>query len=291
MSLELCILASGSSGNSTLVRAPGGVMLIDAGLGPRVTQQRMKGTGVKLEEVSAICLTHLDSDHFRFSWLRVAVQRQIRVYCSNQHAEELRTRAQNVFADEPEAPVERFCELVMGFGRKAFEPMPGVAIRPVAFDHDATGSQGFLIECQGSRLGYATDLGRVPEHLIERFEDLDILALESNYDPGMQLASARPWFLKQRIMGGAGHLSNEQAFEAIRKILIRAEEQRRRLPNHIVLLHRSRQCNCPDVMRKLFAQDSRIAQRLTLAEQYQRSEWLRPAQGKAHIGEQLTLAF
>jgi phosphoribosyl 1,2-cyclic phosphodiesterase len=291
MSLELCILASGSSGNCTLLRAPTGIMLIDAGLGPRITQQRMKGTGVKLEDVRAICLTHLDSDHFRLSWLRFVVQRNVRIFCNKRHADELRARARNIFADEPDAPVEEFCNLVTPFGRKPFSPIEAVAIRPVAFDHDTAGSQGFLIECHGTRVGYATDLGKVPDHLIEGFENLDILALESNYDPGMQLASARPWFLKQRIMGGSGHLSNEQAFEAIKRILIRAEQQHRRLPNHIVLLHRSRQCNCPNVMRKLFTQDPRIAQRLTLAEQYRRSDWLRPAQGKAHIGEQLTLTF
>jgi phosphoribosyl 1,2-cyclic phosphodiesterase len=291
MSLELCILASGSSGNSTLLRTPAGVMLIDAGLGPRITQQRMKGTGVKLEDIAAICLTHLDSDHFRLSWLRVAAANQIRIHCSRRHAEELRNRARNLYADEPDAPVEAFCDLVTGFAKKPFEPLTGVKIQPVTFEHDAEGSHGFIIECHRTRIGYATDLGRVPDHLIEGFNDLDILALESNYDPGMQLASARPWFLKQRIMGGSGHLSNEQAFDAIRKILLRAEAQQRRLPNHIVLLHRSRQCNCPNVMRKLFAQDPRIAQRLTLAEQYRRSDWLRPAQGKLHIGEQMTLTF
>jgi hypothetical protein len=131
----------------------------------------------------------------------------------------------------------------------------------------------------------------VPEHLIDGFAELDILALESNYDPGMQLASARPWFLKRRIMGGRGHLSNEQALEAIRRIFEKADRRRGKLPAHVVLLHRSRQCNCPRLVRKLFARDPRIAQRLTLAEQYSRSQWLRPLEGKAHVGEQLMLAW
>ena len=65
MSLEVCVLASGSSGNCTVVRSPAGVLLIDAGIGPRITARRMNGTGVHLRDVRAICVTHLDSDHFR----------------------------------------------------------------------------------------------------------------------------------------------------------------------------------------------------------------------------------
>ncbi|HEX8524263.1 MAG TPA: MBL fold metallo-hydrolase [Tepidisphaeraceae bacterium] len=291
MSLEICILASGSSGNCTLLRTRTGLMLIDAGLGPRMTQQRMKGTGCSLDDLAAICLTHLDADHFRPSWLRFAVQRKVRVYCSNRCVDELIQRVRDAFADDLDAPVEAFCDLVSGFATNPFSPLPDLSIRPVAFAHDAAGSHGFVIECNSSRIGYATDLGKVPDHLINCFQDLDILAMESNYDPGMQLASARPWFLKQRIMGGAGHLSNEQAFQAIQRIIEKAEQQQKRLPSHIVLLHRSRHCNCPIVMRKLFGRDPRIAQRLTFAEQYKRSDWLRPAQGKPHIGEQLSLSF
>jgi hypothetical protein len=105
----------------------------------------------------------------------------------------------------------------------------------------------------------------------------------------MQVNSARPWFLKQRIMGGAGHLSNEQAFNAVRAILDRAQRVRGCLPSHIVLLHRSRQCNCPKVVRHLFHQDPRVAERLTLSDQYRRTDWLRPVSAKPRSGEQLTL--
>ena len=49
MSVEVCILASGSGGNCTVVRSPGGTLLIDAGLGPRNTAKRMNGTGAWLK--------------------------------------------------------------------------------------------------------------------------------------------------------------------------------------------------------------------------------------------------
>ena len=120
-----------------------------------------------------------------------------------------------------------------------------------------------------------------------RFSDLDSIALESNYDRQMQFDSARPWFLKRRIMGGHGHLSNLQALAAIRKLLDRS----RRLPDHIVLLHRSQECNCPHLVRQIFSADPRIASRLTLAEQHERSPWLGRVNRPILAGEQLKFAF
>jgi phosphoribosyl 1,2-cyclic phosphodiesterase len=163
--------------------------------------------------------------------------------------------------------------------------------RAVSLAHDREGSHGFVFEGFGCRIGYATDLGRVPVTLVDHFKRLDVLCVESNYDPQMQLSSARPWFLKNRIMGGAGHLSNEQAYDLVRKILDRAERASARLPTHIVLLHRSRECNCPRLMRKLFERDARIKPRLTLAEQYEPSGWLRVRPGQPLAGEQLALAW
>jgi glyoxylase-like metal-dependent hydrolase (beta-lactamase superfamily II) len=69
MSLELCILASGSSGNASLLRTPAGCLLIDAGIGPRTLNKRLDGTGCTLADVRGIVLTHLDRDHFSFGWI------------------------------------------------------------------------------------------------------------------------------------------------------------------------------------------------------------------------------
>jgi hypothetical protein len=133
----------------------------------------------------------------------------------------------------------------------------------------------------------------VPEALFAEFCDLDVLALESNYDHRMQVESPRPWFLKRRIMGGWGHLSNQQAFDAVRMIFNRCEAVGARLPAHLVLLHRSRECNCPELLRKLFSRDARVAPRLVLAEQYERTPWLgaRPRGFDAVTGQQLQLAW
>jgi phosphoribosyl 1,2-cyclic phosphodiesterase len=280
MSLELCILASGSSGNCTVLRTPAGVVLIDAGIGPRTTAKRMAGTGVNLNDVRAICLTHLDHDHFSPNWFRTIHKLGIRLFCHESRRDELAVEARFTRTDVP----------IDSFDGKAFQPARGVRFHPIRLAHDEMGSHGFVIEGFGCRVGWATDLGQVPPTLIDRFCGVDVLAIESNYDPEMQLRSSRPWFLKQRIMGGKGHLSNEQAFSAIRMILDRCKSHARRLPQHIVLLHRSRECNCPDLVRALFQRDARISRRLVLSDQFEPTGWLSIDQTrKPLVGEQLTL--
>src|SRR5436190_19697616 len=79
MSLELCILASGSSGSCSILRTPNGAALIDAGIGLRTFAKRADGAGLSLHDVRAICLTHLHSDHSSFRWLRTITARQLRV--------------------------------------------------------------------------------------------------------------------------------------------------------------------------------------------------------------------
>ena len=289
MAVELCVLASGSAGNCSVLRTPAGVMLVDAGIGPRVAATRLAGTGVSVADVSAICLTHLDRDHFSGNWVKTIVRRGVRVFC---HARRVGDLMRYTFGANPDtAEAREFAALVTGFDDQPFEPLPGLSFQAVHLAHDREGSHGFLIEGFGRRLGWATDLGHVPPHLLEMFCGLDVLAIESNYDPRMQHESPRPWFLKQRITGGRGHLSNQQAFEAVRQVLDRCERRGLALPEHVVLLHRSRECNCPRLLRSLFARDVRIAPRLTLAEQYERTEWIRPRDANPLAGEQLRLAW
>ena len=256
MSLELCILGSGSSGNCAVVRTPAGVMLIDAGVGPRTVAKRLTGTGVGVSAVRAICLTHLDRDHFTPTWVSTIALRGIRLFCHSHKVNDLLRATMNLESATANRYRRLFKSMIRPFGTsKPFAPMHGLSVHAIKLAHDADGSHGFILDGFNSRVGYATDLGHVPAGLIERFENVDVLALESNYDPQMQRDSSRP------------------------------------LPQHIVLLHRSRECNCPHVVKRLFTQDARVAERLTLADQFARSEWLRPVTVKPAVGEQLSLQW
>lgn len=284
MSLELSVLASGSTGNCSLVRTPNGLMLIDAGIGPRAAAKRMTGLGVSTADIKAICLTHLDIDHFTPTWISQIIASHITVYCPEDQTAELHSHARRIKKLDDLRPH------IQAFNGDAFEPLPGVTCFTMRVAHDKQGSHAYRIDCGTDRLAYVTDLGHAPEPLINFFMGTTILAVESNYDPNMQLSSARPQRLKHRIMGGAGHLSNEQAFNLVQAVFNAAGRgAASNLPSHVVLLHRSRQCNCPEIITRVFAADDRIRMRLTLSHPFERTDWLRPMRRAALPGEQLRL--
>ena len=94
--------------------------------------------------------------------------------------------------------------------------------------------------------GYATDLGTWQSSLAEALANVDILALEFNHDVAMEKSSGRDPQLIARVLGDAGHLSNEQAAALVREVLLRSQPNRMR---HLVQLHMSRQCNRPTLAR------------------------------------------
>jgi len=285
--MQLCVLGSGSSGNTSVLAAHGRGVLIDAGFGPRSVAKKLSGLGITLDDLDAIVLTHLDRDHFAPTWLAAALKRRIRIYCHERHVYAMYAHRGTV----PGVNARRLYreKLLEVFDDRPFDlsvGSRGMRVRPVHLAHDRTGTVGFRIDCDCGRLGFATDLGHVPEDLIPAFADVDLLAIESNYDPPMQRHSPRPAMLKRRIMGGAGHLSNAQAFDAIRAIIDASQKP----PAHVVLLHLSRQCNAPEIVRSLYTFDPPLAQRLCITTQHHPTTWL-AARGEPNIlaGQQLDM--
>jgi len=232
--MSLRVLASGSGGNSSvLVIGRGGVCrvcLIDLGLSPRRTSRLLAESGLSLSDVDDVLLTHLDSDHYFRTWSRL-LPRHVRVRV---HAHHQRCAAEAGIPPALLAPFDDRFIIQADLG--------GAVVSPSVNAHDAMGSVAFRIDLNlgdsTASLGYATDLGHVPDRLVAHMRGVDVLAIESNYCPRMQEVSDRPMFLKRRITGGAGHLSNQQCRDAIRGI---------NPCGHVVLLHLSRECNLPEV--------------------------------------------
>ncbi|MHC4989853.1 MAG: MBL fold metallo-hydrolase, partial [Planctomycetota bacterium] len=233
MPFSMCVLASGSGGNCTLVRLEGDQhLLIDAGLSPRRTSEHLADLGVDPDQVDHIVLTHLDHDHFHAGWSRALRKHPRAVHVHERHRRLAARRGVPVSCLRPFSDV--------------FEPTPATTMTGRLLAHDQLGSVAYVLDHDGVRLGFTTDLGRVPRSLFDHFLDLDALAIESNYDRHMQLSSQRPPFVTDRIMGGAGHLSNEQALDAVLRI---ADRSRLGL---VALLHLSRDCNDPRLVRRLY---------------------------------------
>lgn len=250
----LRVLASGSAGNcSVLLFWRDGVRricLVDLGLSPRRTVRLLAESGLGLHDVDDVLITHFDADHYYESWGRPArrgeargeavIPRHVRVRVHERHA------AAASRAGLPAHLVVPFSCGTSGGG--VFEiqhDLGGATVWPVLTAHDTLGSVAYRIEHRGAdgaaTLGFATDLGRVTDSLLEHFRGVDTMAIESNYCRTMQLASDRPEVLKHRIMGGAGHLSNDESAAAVREISPRTRA---------VLLHLSRQCNTPEAAQR-----------------------------------------
>ncbi|MDB5298258.1 MAG: beta-lactamase superfamily hydrolase, partial [Phycisphaerales bacterium] len=159
MSLDLCILASGSAGNCSVVRSPRGLLLIDGGLGQRSIDARLRAAGcrgVRADDLAGVLLTHLDRDHLSTHFLAWAARRRLPIFCHAAKVQELLATARRWAAD---APVPN----VFGFGDDPFEPVDGITVDPVPLAHDAEGSHAFILGARerapGSaarRIGFAT---------------------------------------------------------------------------------------------------------------------------------------
>lgn len=256
--LQLCILASGSAGNCSVLTYGSGLttraFLIDAGLSPRRTRTLLADLGLRFDQLDHILVTHFDRDHFHLGWQAAGLDR-VRIHAHADHAgaahaSGVRPRHFRFF-DEP---LTLWDEVRVDFARLA---------------HDDKGVTAFRLETDSASLGYATDLGRPSPELVRSLYGVGTLAIESNYCPRMQLASNRPAFLKQRIMGGAGHLSNQESAEAVRDIDPAA---------HVVLLHLSRQCNRPALA---LTEHAGTQCQVIVSSQFERTDWIRIAPRRA----------
>ncbi|MBC8421702.1 MBL fold metallo-hydrolase [bacterium] len=245
--ISFFVLGSGSSGNCSLLRLGTHWVMVDAGFSMKQTKERMRTHSVQLSDVRDVVVTHFDRDHFNPVWCRTFLREGVRVHIHERHV----ARAKRTGLDE---------SCIVPFQNSL--QLHSSTVETIHFSHDALGTVGFIFDTGSVRFGYATDLGRVPQQLLDRFINLDAIAIESNYDARMQLLSNRPESLKSRIMDGDGHLSNEQSLAAICHIDSESSLQ------HIVLLHLSRQCNSPHIISDLYLDNApHLHQRLTMTSQ------------------------
>ncbi len=201
MTMEVLILASGSSGNATLVSSGGTTVLLDAGISTRSLSRRVAQLGRDLAEVDAILLSHEHSDHVR--GLEVLLKRrQLPLWATSGTWSGLKVRCNG--GGELESGRE------MRFG--------ALRVLPVATSHDAAEPVAFVIDDGRHRVALCTDTGIVTPLLETRLAACDLLCLEANHDADMLRHGPYPWPLKQRIASRSGHLANHQATEVLDRL-------------------------------------------------------------------------
>jgi phosphoribosyl 1,2-cyclic phosphodiesterase len=230
MSLYTASLNSGSNGNCYYIGNDTEAVLIDAGISCRETERRMARIGLSMQKVKAIFISHEHTDHI--AGVRVLSKKyKLPVYITSGTL--LNSRL----------PLAE--SLVHSF--QAYEPVQigGLAVTPFPKFHDASEPHSFIVEGGNTTIGVLTDIGSGCEHVTRNFSLCHAVYLEANYDTQMLENGSYPYYLKKRISGGHGHLSNAQALEIF-------TGHRPEFMSHVFLSHLSRDNNNPELVHELF---------------------------------------
>lgn len=190
-------LASGSTGNSTLLQWAGGSLLIDAGISARRVRTMLRAEGTELSDLTAILVTHDHSDHI--SGLPVLLRQcACPVFALPGTSKMLRAILREHESRFLAAPTDGFA-------------VSDALVTPIPTMHDSSESCGWRIQTPEGAFGLCTDLGVVTEDVVEGLCGADLALIESNHDVNMLLRGPYPPYLKRRIRSEFGHLSNEDA--------------------------------------------------------------------------------
>jgi phosphoribosyl 1,2-cyclic phosphodiesterase len=229
--LYLASLNSGSNGNCYYVGNDLDAVLIDAGISCRETEYRMRRLGLSLAKVRAILISHEHSDHIMGVDV-LSRKHRIPVYITPSTHLNSRIRADQ--------------HLLRPFSANEELQFGSLTVKAFAKQHDAADPHSFTVTGSGITVGVFTDIGTVCEQLIHHFSQCHAAFLEANYDETMLEEGHYPYFLKRRIRGDKGHLSNVQALELF-------NSYRAPFLELLVLSHLSQQNNHPQVVNDLFA--------------------------------------
>lgn len=219
-------LQSGSNGNSIYVEAKGVRLLFDAGISGKAAQTRMASNGRDICDVEAVIISHDHFDHVRCAGV---YQRKfgLPIYVT------------------PATKRAIWCDLGLIDDVRYFRSGESLAFGPVTVHtvstpHDARDGVVFVVECEGRRLGIFTDVGHSFAGLQGLLESVDAAYLECNYDPHLLETGSYPRYLKERIKGPGGHLSNDESARLLTAC-------GRCVPEWIAVAHLSEDNNRPDL--------------------------------------------
>lgn len=220
--MKVWTFASGSSGNCFLVESEGTKLLVECGRSMRDIVRYLDHVGTHPSELSGILLTHAHGDHSR-SARKVSDKFGVPVFASQG------TLGSDTLWDTENARVLKDAQPVT---------IGEILVKPFAVPHDCYEPLGFRFESHTGNACITTDLGWVPDSVQKNFLDLDLLLLESNYDPQLLHNGSYPQRLKYRVSGRRGHLANAEAALAIAACGDRA-------PKRVWLGHLSESNNTP----------------------------------------------
>lgn len=228
--MRLCSIASGSSGNCIYAGTEATHVLVDAGISGKRVENGLHSMGLTGHDIDGILVTHEHSDHI--SGLGVLCRRyRIPVYTTPGTAAAIKE-----CSSIGEIPEELFHEIC------ADEPftIKDLTVNPMQISHDAAQPVAYRFSYGKKKAAICTDLGTYNEYTVECLKGMDVLLLEANHDVNMLQVGSYPYYLKQRILGNRGHLSNENSGRLLSRILHDHLQK-------VVLGHLSKENNLPEL--------------------------------------------
>lgn len=201
--MKVCVLSSGSKGNSTLVITDKVKILIDLGTTTSYVEAALNNLNVDVKEISHILITHSHVDHIK--GLKVFIKRYNPVILVTEDMKNVLEKELGNFRYE-------YYE-----DKKAI--IGDLTVNVIKTSHDAEESIGFILTNNNSSMVYITDTGYINQKYFKILSNNNLYVLESNHDIKMLMDGPYPYYLQQRVRGDKGHLSNKQASDYLCKFI------------------------------------------------------------------------
>lgn len=201
--MKVCVLSSGSKGNSTLVITDKVKILIDLGTTTSYVEVALNNLNVDVKEISHILITHSHVDHIK--GLKVFIKRYNPVILVTEDMKNILEKELGNFRYE-------YYE-----DKKAI--IGDLTVNVIKTSHDAEESIGFVLTNNNSSMVYITDTGYINQKYFKILSNNNLYVLESNHDIKMLMDGPYPYYLQQRVRGDKGHLSNKQASDYLCKFI------------------------------------------------------------------------
>lgn len=201
--MKVCVLSSGSKGNSTLVITDKVKILIDLGTTTSYVEAALNNLNVDVKEISHILITHSHVDHIK--GLKVFIKRYNPVILVTEDMKNVLEKELGNFRYE-------YYE-----DKKAI--IGDLIVNVIKTSHDAEESIGFVLTNNNSSMVYITDTGYINQKYFKILSNNNLYVLESNHDIKMLMDGPYPYYLQQRVRGDKGHLSNKQASDYLCKFI------------------------------------------------------------------------
>lgn len=228
--MRLCSIASGSSGNCIYVGSDATHLLVDAGISGKRTENGLNTLGIAGDDLDGILITHEHADHI--SGLGVIVRKfGVPVYATTRTIQAIK---------ECRSIGEIDASLFHEIHEDEKLVIKDLMVNPMRISHDAAQPVAYRIGYGDKKVGICTDLGFYNDYTVECLKGLDAVLIEANHDVNMLQVGPYPYYLKQRILGERGHLSNENSGKLLSRILHDKLQA-------ILLGHLSKENNLPEL--------------------------------------------